>query len=168
MNVLMLSPGYPAEMRQFSRGLAEVGARVIGVGDQPRDSLPPVVLASLAAYVQVGDLWDEDRVIDLVRRLDAEQPIHRVECLWEVGMLLAARLREALGVPGLSVEETVPFRDKEIMKRVLDAAGIRTPRHARVRTAEEARRFAQAIGYPVILKPIAGAGSTDTYPVRRP
>ena len=44
-------------------------------------------------------------------------------------MLLAAELREALGVPGLSVEQTLPFRDKERMKQVLDAAGIRTPRH---------------------------------------
>ncbi len=168
MNVLMLSPGYPVEMRHFTRGLAAVGARVIGLGDQPRESLPPATQASLAAYLQVGDLWDEGQVIDVARRLHTTQPIHRVECLWEVGMVLAARLREVLGVPGLTVEETLPFRDKEIMKRVLDAAGIRTPRHARVRTAEEARHFAEAIGYPVILKPIAGAGSTDTYPVRQP
>ena len=29
----------------------------------------------------------------------------------------------------MTVEQTVPFRDKERMKQVLDAAGIRTPRH---------------------------------------
>ena len=28
--VLMISPGYPVEMSYFTRGLAEVGARVIG------------------------------------------------------------------------------------------------------------------------------------------
>ena len=44
-------------------------------------------------------------------------------------MLLAARLREELGLPGLTVAQTVPFRDKERMKQLLDAAGIRTPRH---------------------------------------
>ncbi len=48
-------------------------------------------------------------------------------------MLLAARLREALGVPGLSVEQTLPFRNKERMKQALDRAGIRTPRHAAAR-----------------------------------
>ena len=34
----------------------------------------------------------------------------------------------------MTVEQTVPFRDKERMKQVLDAAGIRTPaarQHAR-------------------------------------
>ena len=37
MDVLMLAPGYPGEMPHFTRGLAEVGAKVIGVGDQPAD-----------------------------------------------------------------------------------------------------------------------------------
>ena len=35
MNIVMLSPGYPAEMAYFTRALAGAGARVIGVGDQP-------------------------------------------------------------------------------------------------------------------------------------
>ena len=34
--VLMISPGYPAEMPFFTRGLARAGAQVIGAGDQPR------------------------------------------------------------------------------------------------------------------------------------
>src|SRR4029079_2621270 len=38
-NVLMLSPGYPAEMPGFPRGLARVGARVYGIGDQPAGAL---------------------------------------------------------------------------------------------------------------------------------
>ena len=33
MRVVFLSPRYPPEMRQFTRGLAEVGAEVLGVGD---------------------------------------------------------------------------------------------------------------------------------------
>jgi len=166
MNVLMISPGYPAEMPRFARGLTEVGARVIGVGDQPREALPDFLQRTLAAYFQVPDLWDEGAMADLARRIHAQEPIHRVECLWEAGMMLAAVLRASLGLPGLSVEQAVAFRDKEIMKQVLDRAGIRTPRHSRVRTREEARHFARAIGYPVILKPIAGAGATDTYAVR--
>src|SRR5690242_21732472 len=53
----------------------------------------------------------------------------RVECLWEPYMMLAARLREELGLPGLTAGQTVPFRDKELMKEVLGAAGLRTPGH---------------------------------------
>jgi biotin carboxylase len=94
------------------------------------------------------------------------QRIDLVECLWEPGMLLAARIRERLGVPGLSVERTVPFRDKVAMKEVLDRAGVRVPKFARAKSSGEVRDAARRIGYPLILKPIAGAGSADTYTVR--
>ncbi len=167
MNVLMLSPGYPAEMPYFTRGLARVGARVFGVGDQPKEALADDVKAALTAYMRVDQLWDEARttalVQDEVRRHGVR--IDRVECLWEPGMLLAARIRAALGVSGLSLDETIPFRDKQRMKEVLDAAGIRTPWHVRASSADEVRAAAAEVGYPLIVKPIAGAGSTDTHRV---
>jgi biotin carboxylase len=89
--------------------------------------------------------------------------IDRVECLWEPLMIAAARIREALEVPGMTVAETVPFRDKEIMKQVLDRAGIRTPRHANAHTVTQVKDAVGRIGYPAIVKPIAGAGSADTF-----
>jgi biotin carboxylase len=51
------------------------------------------------------------------------------------------------------------------MKERVAAAGLRCPRAFRVRTKSEAREAAERIGYPVVLKPIAGAGSADTYRV---
>ena len=80
-------------------------------------------------------------------------------------MVLAARIREQLGLPGMTVEQTLPFRDKELMKQVLDAAGIRTPRHASTSTVQGVWEAAERIGYPLIVKPIAGAGSADTFRV---
>ena len=91
--------------------------------------------------------------------------IDQVECLWEPYMLLAARIRETFGLPGMTVEQTVPFRDKEEMKRRLDAAGIRTPWHFRATSVAQIWEAAEQIGYPLIVKPIAGAGSADTYRV---
>jgi hypothetical protein len=165
MDVLMFSPGYPAEMPYFTRGLAEVGARVWGIGDQPAGALPEVARKALAGYLQVTDLWDERRLLAELQRWRSGHGLDRIECLWEPGMILAARLREALGVPGMTEAETVPFRDKGRMKEVLDAAGLRTPRHFRARTADGVREAAERVGYPVCVKPIAGAGSADTYRV---
>lgn len=163
MNVLLLSPGYPPEMPKFVRGLSEVGARVVGLGDQPVEALPAEVRARLAGYVRVPGFHDEDAMVREARAFAERHAIDRVECLWEPLMLAAARIREAIGAPGLSVAETVPFRDKEVMKQALDAAGIRTPRHANAHTAAEVRAAIEAIGYPAIVKPIAGAGSADTF-----
>ena len=41
MKVVFLACSYPPEMQQYTRGLAEVGATVYGVGDSAASSLPP-------------------------------------------------------------------------------------------------------------------------------
>jgi formate-dependent phosphoribosylglycinamide formyltransferase (GAR transformylase) len=163
MNVIFLSPGYPSEMPSFVRALAQVGAQVLGVGDQPPGALPETTRRALADYLRVPSLWDEEAVIAAIRRWVGHREIARVECLWEPGVVLAGAIRDALGVPGLSAEQSLPFRNKELMKQVLDRAGIRTPRHVAARTVSACWEAAHAIGFPVILKPIAGAGSADTY-----
>lgn len=167
-HVLFLSPGYPPEMPQFVAGLAQVGATVHGLGDQPKAALPEQARRAVHDHLHVRNLWDEAQTVEVVRRWAQAVRVDRVECLWEPGMILAARIREALGVPGMTVEQTVPFRDKEVMKAKLDAAGVRTPRHARARTEAEVREAAERIGYPLIVKPIAGAGSADTHRVDDP
>ena len=165
MNVLMISPGFPREMRYFTRGLAEVGANVVGLGDQPQAALEEPARSSLSAYVQVRSWQDEDAILAQVAEVARRVRIDRVECLWEPYMVLAARLREMLGLPGMTVAQTIPFRDKETMKQVLDAAGIRTPHHYRATTSAQVVEAAETIGYPVVVKPIAGAGSESTYRV---
>ncbi len=165
MNVLMLSPGYPPEMPQFARGLRAVGAQVIGMGDTPVSGLPAAAREALADYHQISSFADEDAVVADALAIAGRVRIERVACLWEPLMVMAARIRERLGLPGMTVEETVPFRDKETMKQVLDRAGIRTPRHARADRAQEVLEAAERIGYPLIVKPIAGAGSADTHRV---
>lgn len=162
MNVLFLAPGFPSEMPSFVRGLKTVGVNVIGMGDQPASMLPRMAADNLAAYIQIS-FSDEPSIIEEALEVARRVPIDRVECLWEPLMMLAARLREVLGVGGMDVETTIPFRDKERMKQVLDSAGIRTPRHTRANSAKEVRDAAEMIGYPIIVKPIAGAGSADTH-----
>jgi hypothetical protein len=163
-NVVMISPGYPHEMSYFTRALAAVGATVIGIGDQPPHALPEAARGVLAHYEHVS-LTDEGAVLAALRGLSRHVRIDQVECLWEPYMLLAARIREELGLAGMTVEQTLPFRDKEHMKRILDAAGIRTPWHTRATSVAAVWEAAERIGYPLIVKPIAGAGAADTYRV---
>jgi len=167
VNVVMISPGYPAEMAYFTRALAAVGATVIGVGDQPPSALPDVARDALAHYEHVN-LTDEPGVLGGLHGLARHASIDQVECLWEPYMILAARVRESFGIPGMTVEETVPYRDKERMKQQIDAAGIRTPWHASATSVAGVWEAAERVGYPLIVKPIAGAGSADTYRVDSP
>jgi hypothetical protein len=166
MRVCLIAPGYPPEMPDFARGLAEVGAHVIGVGTGPAAALPAKSRAALRDWIEVPNLLDE---ADLVPRVTAELQrrggVDRVECLWEPLVVAAARIRAHLGAPGMSEDAVNGFRDKQLMKERVAAAGLRVPRSRRVRTAEEAASAAEHIGFPLILKPIDGAGSADTYRV---
>lgn len=163
MDVLFLSPGHPHDMPLFVSGLAGVGARVVGVGDQHVDSLPPRAKHALADYIQIPSWQDEHGAARVVFDRLRGRNIDRVETLWESTMMLAARLREAIGAPGFDVAQAVTFRDKGDMKRVVEAAGLRTPRSMRTTTRDGCREAAAEIGFPIIIKPIDGAGSMDTY-----
>ena len=64
----MISPGYPAEMAYFTRALARVGARVIGVGDQPPHAVPAAAREAMAHYEHVS-LADEGAVLEALQGL---------------------------------------------------------------------------------------------------
>jgi biotin carboxylase len=85
---------------------------------------------------------------------------------WEPLTILAARIREKFGMPGMSVDAVTGFRDKQLMKERVAKAGLRVPKSRRVKSEKEIRAAIEEIGYPVILKPIAGAGSADTHKVQ--
>jgi len=49
------------------------------------------------------------------------------------------------------------------MKQLIDAAGLRTPGHEAAETVAGVWAAAERLGFRLIVKPIAGAGSADTY-----
>ena len=165
MNVLMIAPGYPDEMPLFCRGLSTYGARVYGISDVAEAKLPLMTREHLSGYLQTPQLNQEEAVVKAVTAQWSGLTFDRVICLWEPGVVLAAKLRAALGVGGMSEDDAIAFRNKDIMKARVAAAGIRTPRHRGATSAAEVREAAEYIGYPLIIKPIDGAGSMDTFRV---
>jgi biotin carboxylase len=163
MRVVFLAPVYPPEMLEYTRGLSEVGATVYGVGDTPRAALPPAVRPYLHDYLTVPRIMDEDDVMDRVTAWLRGKSIDRVVSNWEPLVILAARLRERWGMPGMSVDAVTGFRDKQLMKERVAAAGLRVPKSRRAKAEREILAAAEELGYPLIIKPIAGAGSADTY-----
>jgi biotin carboxylase len=164
-NILIVGCSYPPELPHFTRGLAQVGGRVFGVDMQPESQLPAMTRAALSGYLQVDSLFDEHAALDAVRRWAGSRQFDHIESVWEGTVLLAARLREAFGVPGLRYEQVVRFRDKDKMKQAVVDAGIRTARHERANSARGCFAAAEKVGYPICLKPVAGAGSADTFRV---
>src|SRR5262245_51063714 len=101
MRVVFLSPRYPPEMRQFTRGLAEVGAAVLGVGDGSPD---PELRRYLTDYLEVPSIMNEDDVIARVHHWLRGRTVDRILANWEPLVIVAARMRERFGMPGMSVD----------------------------------------------------------------
>jgi formate-dependent phosphoribosylglycinamide formyltransferase (GAR transformylase) len=165
MHVVFVEPAFPANQREFVRGLHAVGAQVTGIGERPLEALPDELKRQMIHYERVGSVVNDDEMLRAVRFVQSRMPVDRLEATVEAHVMTAARVREACGIPGTSERTAFLCRDKPAMKEVLSAAGIPTAQSTGARTPEEAREFAGRVGYPLILKPRDGAGAAGTHKV---
>ena len=163
MNVLFIEPGFPANQREFVRALCAIGANVIGIGERPYEWLDEETRIRLAGYEQIGSVTDEAALEWAVRKSQHSIWIDRLEATIEAHILPAAHVRERTRIPGVSTRTAYLCRDKVAMKAVLREAGVPTAASAGVASIEEARDFARAHGFPVIIKPRAAAGAAGTF-----
>mgnify|MGYP001369103540 CR=1 FL=1 len=167
MHVVFLEPAFPANQKEFVRGLHAVGAKVTGIGERAVDALPADVRQRLFHYEQVSSVVDDEAVLRIVRWAQERLPVDRLEATVEAHVMTAARVREACGIPGTSVRTAWLCRDKPAMKEALSAAGIPCAQSAGAGSAEEAHRFADGVGYPPWAKTSASAIVTSTSPPHR-
>ncbi len=166
MNVIFIEPSFPYNQREFVRGLDAAGANVIGIGERPREHLSDELKGWLAEYLQVRSVVHEPSLLDAVKAVQSRVWVDRLEATVEAHIMAAAVVREATGIPGTSTETAFLCRDKPAMKEVLRRAGIPCAQSTRAQTPQDARDFAAAVGYPLIVKPPAGAGASGTHKVR--
>ncbi len=162
MNIVFVEPAFPDNQRRFVAALAGVGAHVIGVGESPEWALGDELRGQMVAYYQVSNVTDDHQLDTAVRGAQEQMWVDRLESTIESHQLAAARVREWRGIPGTSVRTTWLCRDKPSMKEALRAAGVPTAASAAVDTVDQAHDFARSVGYPLILKPRAGAGAQGT------
>lgn len=168
MNVVFIEPAFPSNQMEFVRGLHAIGANVFGIGERPLEALPGELVREMKHYERIRSVVDEDALGNVVRGLQQRVPIDRLEATIEAHVLAAARVREHCGIPGTSLKTTYLCRDKPAMKEVLRRGGMPTAASTGATSAAEAREFARATGYPLIVKPRAGAGASGTHKVTNP
>jgi formate-dependent phosphoribosylglycinamide formyltransferase (GAR transformylase) len=162
VNVVFVEPNFPPTQRHFVRALAEVGATVIGVGESPADFLDDRLKSWMSHYHQVHTVVDVGVLTDAVRWIQDKVWVDRLETTIEAHTLPVAQVRENCTIPGTSTRTAWLCRDKPSMKDALRAAGVPTAASIGADNAAQVRAFADAVGYPLILKPRSGAGALDT------
>ncbi len=89
-----------------------------------------------------------------------------VVALSEADLLRAASLRERFGIDGPGYEQILPFRDKGLMKDMAQRRGVPVAEYCRVSNTTQLLDFIDQVGYPVVVKPLLGRGSANTYVIR--
>lgn len=132
---------------------------------EPADRLPRELRDSLAGHWRIDDPLDAGQIAAAVRGLGSVQ---RLLAILEQLQVPVAQVREQLGIPGMDVATAHNFRDKASMKQVLRAAGVPCARHRLATSAADAAAFADSVGFPLVVKPPAGAGAKSTFRLDNP
>jgi hypothetical protein len=134
------------------------------ITSEPEDRIPPHLRATLAGHWRVDDALDPGQLAGAVQGLGGYLgPVQRLIGILEQLQVPLAEVREHLGIEGMDVETARNFRDKAQMKTVLRAAGVPCARHRLADSAAAAVGFAEEVGYPLVVKPPAGAGAKSTF-----
>lgn len=160
MHIVFVEPRFPGNQKLFVRALAEIGATVTAIGEGSKASLDDDLKHWLTHYEEVTNVTDEQQVLDAVRFIQSKKQVDRLEAVVEAHIMPIAKVRETAGIPGTSVRTAFLCRDKPAMKEVLRAGGVPCAASTAVSTAAEAYAFAEQVGFPLILKPRAGAGAS--------
>jgi len=149
-----------ARMISAIAALPEVRTGVIS--QAPLEDLPVPVRAQVSHW-RVVDVLDVAQLQDAVQRLEARLgAADRLVAAYEQLQVPLAEVREQRGIAGMRAEAARNFRDKARMKSLLRDAGLPCARHRLAASMEDALDAAREIGFPLVVKPPAGAGALAT------
>jgi hypothetical protein len=166
-SVVFVAPYFLETTLRFVQSVAKLpGVRTGLISQDPAERLPEGLRRRIAAHRRIDDGLDAQQIADAVRALAAEigPPARLLGALEQLQVALG-EVRDALGIEGMGAEVARNFRDKGRMKDVLARAGVPCARHARVTETGEALAFARRTGFPLVVKPAAGAGAKGTFRV---
>ncbi|MFT4626885.1 MAG: biotin carboxylase [Myxococcota bacterium] len=167
LGVVVVAPYLGASMAHSLRCFVELeGVRVGVITHEPVERIAPALRERLAGHYKVDDATDPAQLATATRAFAKEWGgVDRLECYLEQLQVPVAIARDRVGIDGLGEAAARNFRDKNRMKETLRAAGVPVARQARLTGPGDARRFVEEVGFPVVLKPLDGAGAQSTFRV---
>jgi formate-dependent phosphoribosylglycinamide formyltransferase (GAR transformylase) len=151
-------------LRFMAATLAQPDVRLAVISQASELEMPEPLRARIVDHVRVEHVLSKGELVAATAHLARlHGPIYRLLAINENIQGQAAEARARLGIEGLGPEAAQRFRDKALMKESFRAGGVPCARHRQVTSAAEAFTFAEEIGFPVIVKPLSGAGAQDTH-----
>ncbi|WP_435923604.1 ATP-grasp domain-containing protein [Paenibacillus sp. DYY-L-2] len=111
----------------------------------------------------VPRLSDSQAIMDTIGQIRANEEIAAVLTPGENAIEIGGEVRSAFGIAGLQRNQAEAVRNKWIMKQMLHQRGIRTSATAIAIHESDYERFADRVGFPLIVKPLSGFGTINTF-----
>src|SRR5262245_4466822 len=104
--------------------------------------------------------YDEDRSVASIVESARARPLDGILVVGDRPTVIAARVAEALGLPGHPPEAAAIARHKEMMRTRLRDAGLPVPSFLRLSIGDEPLAVSELpVTYPCVIKPVALSGS---------
>jgi biotin carboxylase len=165
--VVYITPNFTANTVRFIEALTGIyDIRLIIISQEPVSLLPQWQQCRITISRQVTDIFNSKTLIQELTEIHKQTgDFHRILGASEQLQVALAEVRQVFGVEGMDVETAHNFRDKSRMKLLFEKAGVPCARHALVNVYEQAKEFTKKCPYPLVVKPVAGAGSQATFRV---
>ena len=152
--VLLLLPTTTYRASDFIKAARRLGVEVTVASEEAStmEGVNPAGLLSL-------DFANPERSAKRVAEYARAHPISAVVGVDEDTAVAAAAISRALGLPGNPPEAAAASRDKALLRRLLDAAGVPSPRSVVFSIDRNPADASRAVTYPCVLKPTFLAGS---------
>src|SRR5688500_13801645 len=164
-SVVYVTPNFTVNAVRFIEALASFyDIRITVISQEPVHLLPPWQQSRISTSRQIPDVFNSANLISVLSELKSLRgKFHRILGATEQLQVPLAEVREALGLEGMDAATAHNFRDKSRMKTLFEDSGIPCAKHGTAHRINDALSFAKKSAYPIVMKPLAGAGSQTTF-----
>jgi hypothetical protein len=153
--VLLLATTTGYQTRSFGEAAARLGVKLVFatdrcemIDDPWRDGAIPI------------RFYDEERSVASILEAARVHPLDGILVVGDRPTVIAARVAQALGLPGHPPEAAAIARNKEMMRARLRDAGLPVPAFLRCSIADEPLAVSRMpLTFPCVVKPVALSGS---------
>lgn len=140
--------------------IQEVRAR--GLRALVLDGDPQAPGLALGDEGRVVNVSDASAVLEVAR---AVRPRGVASIVSEASVRSVAAVARELALPGMDPEVALASTDKVIMREKFRRHGLPTPRFGRATSVSDARKLAEEVGFPMVVKPVDSSGSRGVWRV---
>lgn len=160
--ILLVSAWISMKLDMFQH-IHDMGVKIV-VLDKSNPAIEQQVETGLFEGYIKADIDEDDNLGAIMQAIyESGFIFDGVTTLFEFYTPLTARIAAELDLPGHALTAINTARNKYETRKVCETCGLPSPRFALINSQSELAEKAEIVGFPCVLKPSKGAGSTDVF-----